>query len=45
MGEVIIKLTRREFVKTNAIAATATTAGITIPGIQAAFAKSDDVIH
>jgi nitrate reductase NapA len=45
MGEVIMKLTRREFVKTNAIAATAAAAGITIPGIKAAYEKSDDVIR
>jgi nitrate reductase NapA len=36
-----MKQTRRDFIKTNAIAATATAAGITIPGIQA-IAKTDD---
>jgi len=40
-----MKLTRRDFVKTNAIAATAAAAGITIPGIDSAFAKSDDKIR
>lgn len=40
-----MKLTRRDFVKTNAIAATAAAAGITIPGINSAYAKSDDKIR
>ncbi|MCK5669469.1 MAG: molybdopterin-dependent oxidoreductase, partial [Gammaproteobacteria bacterium] len=40
-----MKLTRRDFVKTNAIAATAAAAGVTIPGINSAFAKSDDKIR
>jgi len=35
-----MKLNRRNFIKTNAIAATAAAAGITIPGISAAAAKS-----
>jgi len=35
-----MKLNRRSFIKTNAIAATAAAAGITIPGISAAAAKS-----
>ena len=35
-----MKLTRREFIKTNAIAATATAAGITLPGIKSAMAKT-----
>ena len=35
-----MKLSRRDFIKTNAIAATATAAGITIPGIDSAMAKS-----
>jgi nitrate reductase (cytochrome) len=34
-----MKLNRRNFIKTNAIAATAAAAGITIPGISAAVAK------
>ena len=33
-----MKLSRRDFIKTNAIAATATAAGITIPGIDSAMA-------
>ena len=36
-----MKQTRREFIKSNAVAATAAAAGITIPGAQA-LAKSDD---
>ena len=35
-----MKLSRRDFIKTNAIAATATAAGITIPGIDSALAQS-----
>ena len=35
-----MKLTRRDFIKTNAIAATATAAGITIPGVKDALAKT-----
>jgi len=35
-----MKLNRRNFIKTNAIAATAAAAGITIPGISAAVAKN-----
>ncbi|MDH5424448.1 MAG: nitrate reductase catalytic subunit NapA [Gammaproteobacteria bacterium] len=35
-----MKLTRRSFIKTNAIAATAAAAGITIPGINNAIAKT-----
>ena len=37
-----MKLSRRDFIKTNAIAATATAAGITIPGIKSAMAKPGD---
>ena len=37
-----MKLDRRSFIKTNAIAATAVAAGITIPGIKIAEAKSGD---
>ena len=37
-----MKLTRRDFIKTNAIAATATAAGITIPGVKEALAKVKD---
>ena len=37
-----MKLNRRDFIKTNAIAATATAAGITIPGIKTALAKNGD---
>ncbi|MDH5601898.1 MAG: molybdopterin-dependent oxidoreductase, partial [Gammaproteobacteria bacterium] len=37
-----MKLSRRDFIKTNAIAATATAAGITIPGIDSAMAKTND---
>ena len=33
-----MKQTRREFIKTNAVAATAAAAGITIPGVSAAAA-------
>jgi nitrate reductase (cytochrome) len=40
-----MKLTRRDFVKTNAIAATAAAAGITIPGIKEAVAKGSDDIR
>ena len=40
-----MKLTRRDFVKTNAIAATATAAGVTIPGIKDALAKGADNIR
>lgn len=36
-----MKLTRRDFIKSNAIAATAAAAGITVPGIKTALAKSD----
>ncbi|MCB1786353.1 MAG: molybdopterin-dependent oxidoreductase, partial [Gammaproteobacteria bacterium] len=36
-----MKQSRRDFIKTNAIAATAAAAGITIPGVQA-IAKTDD---
>ena len=41
-----MKLTRRDFIKTNAIASTAAVAGITIPGIDTAQAKAkatDDI--
>ena len=40
-----MKLTRRDFIKTNAIAATATAAGITIPGVKEALAKTKDDIR
>ena len=40
-----MKLTRRNFIKTNAIASTAAVAGVTIPGINVAQAKSDDDIR
>ncbi len=40
-----MKLSRRAFIKTNAIAATATAAGITIPGIKNVMAKQRDVIR
>ena len=40
-----MKLTRRNFIKTNAIASTAAVAGITIPGINVAQAKTDDDIR
>ena len=35
------QLTRREFIKNNAVAATAAAAGVTVPGVQA-FAAPDD---
>ena len=38
-----MKLTRREFIKTNAIAATAAAAGMSLPGIKTAMAKSGGV--
>ncbi|MBI3093534.1 MAG: nitrate reductase catalytic subunit NapA [Rhodocyclales bacterium] len=41
-----MKLTRREFIKTNAIAAAATTAGISIPGVAlAAMPQSQDGVR
>ena len=40
-----MKLTRRDFIKTNAIAATAAAAGITIPGVSEALAESEDTIR
>jgi nitrate reductase NapA len=40
-----MKLSRRDFIKTNAIAATATAAGITIPGVDRALAESRDTIR
>ena len=40
-----MKLTRRNFIKTNAIASTAAVAGVTIPGIQVAQAKTGDDIR
>ena len=40
-----MSLNRREFIKLNAIAATAGAAGITIPGVKDALAKSKDVIR
>lgn len=38
-----MKLTRRDFIKSNAIAATASVAGITIPGIKDAIAADDGI--
>lgn len=40
-----MKLTRREFIKNNAIAVTATAAGVTLPGIKIAEAKRRDLIR
>jgi nitrate reductase NapA len=40
-----MKLTRRDFIKTNAIAATATAAGITVPGVKEALAKTKDDVR
>jgi len=40
-----MKQTRREFIKTNAVAATAAAAGITIPGVQAVAAEGDKDIR
>jgi len=40
-----MKQTRRDFIKTNAIAATAAAAGITIPGVQSALAAGDTSIR
>ncbi len=40
-----MKLTRRDFIKTNAVAATATAAGITIPGVKEALAAGGDKIR
>ena len=40
-----MKQTRREFIKSNAIAATAAAAGITIPGVQAVAAEGDAKIR
>ncbi|MEN8711953.1 MAG: nitrate reductase catalytic subunit NapA, partial [Arenicellales bacterium] len=40
-----MKLTRRNFIKTNAIASTAAVAGVTIPGINVAQAKADEDIR
>lgn len=40
-----MKLTRRNFIKTNAIASTAAVAGVTIPGINVAQAKAEDDIR
>jgi nitrate reductase NapA len=40
-----MKQTRREFIKTNAVAATAAAAGITIPGVQAVAAEKDKDIR
>ncbi len=40
-----MKLTRRDFVKTNAIAATAAVAGVTIPGMKEAMAQASDNIR
>ena len=40
-----MKLKRRDFIKNNAIAATAAAAGVTLPGINNALAKSKDFIR
>jgi nitrate reductase NapA len=40
-----MKLTRREFIKTNAVAAAATTAGITVPGVAMAQSAAGDGIR
>ena len=40
-----MKLSRREFIKTNAIAATAAAAGVTIPGVNEALAAGKDTIR
>ncbi len=40
-----MKQTRREFIKNNAIAVTAATAGMTIPGVKEALAAGDDGIR
>jgi len=40
-----MSLNRREFMKINAVAATAAAAGITIPGVKEALAKSQDIIR
>lgn len=40
-----MKLTRREFIKNNAIAATAAAAGITLPGVNQALAATKDNIR
>ncbi len=40
-----MKLTRRDFIKNNAIAATATAAGVTLPGIKFAEAQNRDMIR
>ena len=40
-----MKLTRRDFVKSNAVAAAAAAAGVTLPGVQTASAADDDGIR
>ena len=40
-----MKLNRRDFIKTNAVAATAAAAGVTIPGINPVLAKGPDDIR
>ena len=40
-----MKLSRREFIKSNAVAAAATAAGVTLPAIQTALAAEDDGIR
>jgi len=40
-----MSLNRREFIKVNAIAATAAAAGITVPGIKEALARTDQTIR
>ncbi|KPK11501.1 MAG: nitrate reductase [Acidithiobacillales bacterium SG8_45] len=40
-----MKLTRRAFIKANAVAATAAVAGVTIPGVKDVLAQSRDVIR
>ena len=38
-----MKLTRRDFIKNNAIAATAAAAGVTLPGVKSAVAAVDEL--
>lgn len=40
-----VKLTRRDFIKSNAVAAAAVTAGITVPGLAAAQQKGSDGVR
>jgi nitrate reductase (cytochrome) len=41
----VFKLTRRDFIKTNAVAAAAATAGMTVPGLAAAQAAGSDGVR